>query len=458
MRSATEFPQLAGFGLYASKIRGDGNCLFNALSDQLYGDQSEHREIRAKVIAYMRDHADVYKSFITVNVGGGTRRNPKRKNTAAVNAPLDNTAPTDEQIHATFEEHLRAMARGGTYGDNLEITAFSSAFRVDVKIYQREFAYMVHGEVHGENANEPEGQRPVVHIAYHTWEHFSSVRNINGPHTGLPNVQMIELTKEEEKTQQTKLATTPYDQPWMLEAVSTSLPFLADERTIKKALEEAKGNVNNAISSLIDAKSCSASPGGSSVERDTDTDTEDTDGPNKRRDRRLSRATRTLKTKAPKPPHPFLVRLHANSSQESLTSDTGSYGLPLADPASPDNSDSDSKPDWHMESFYQGDYNSPTVPDSQRIPSRVKINLKKPQSPSGRKTVQRQTGPQRRKAPSAREKKDIKKHAQKAARKERAIAEAKGLSPSTVKKGMSATTQTKKPSPGLDDGFKILYI
>ncbi|KAF2492191.1 cysteine proteinase [Lophium mytilinum] len=471
-RSATEFPLLAAQGLYASSIRGDGNCLFNALSDQLFGDQSEHRDIRAKVIAYMRDHAEVYKSFITVNAGGGMRRNPKRKNTAAINAPVDNTAPTDDEIQATFEEHLRAMAQGGTYGDNMEITAFSSAFKVDVKIHQRDFAYMIHGELHDEIAEDPQEQRPVVHIAYHTWEHFSSVRKLDGPHTGLPDVEVVKPTIEkptmvEPKTPQSKAETSSYTEPSKLEAVATALPFLVDARTLKKTLEEAKGDVVNSISKLKESKSCTTSPGGSSVERETDSDDEGTDGPNKRRDRRLSRATMSKKVKTAskaaakakktKAPHPFLVRLHANSSQESLTSDTGSYSLPLADPTSSDNSDSDSKPDWHMESWYQGDYNPPTVPDSQRIPSRVKINLKKPESPSGRKTVLRQSGPQRRKAPSAREKKDMKKLAQKAARKERAIAE-KGLSPTTVKKGTSTTTQIKKPSPGLDDGFKILYI
>ncbi|PPQ75137.1 hypothetical protein CVT24_010099, partial [Panaeolus cyanescens] len=30
---------------------------------------------------------------------------------------------------------------------------------------------------------------PTVYVAYHDWEHFSSIRNLRGPHVGLPNVQ-----------------------------------------------------------------------------------------------------------------------------------------------------------------------------------------------------------------------------------------------------------------------------
>jgi len=138
-----------------------GNCLFNALSDQLYGHQSEHHAIRAKVIAYMREHASYYKQFIDVFPGGGMRRNPKRKNAGAYSTPASFTPPSQEEIDRVFESHLQSMARGGTYGDNMEITAFSSAFDVDVKIYQRDFAYMVSG------GGDDDRQRDIAHIAYH---------------------------------------------------------------------------------------------------------------------------------------------------------------------------------------------------------------------------------------------------------------------------------------------------
>ena len=137
-----------------------GNCLFNALSDQLYGDQSRHGEIRSATINYMRQHADFYKQFVDVYPGGGVRRNPKRKNAGAFSTSFNARGPTPEEVTRVFEGHLAQMAQGGTYGDNMEITAFCRAFNVDVKIYQREFAYMV-------PVNHIQPATQVAHIAYH---------------------------------------------------------------------------------------------------------------------------------------------------------------------------------------------------------------------------------------------------------------------------------------------------
>jgi OTU domain-containing protein 3 len=137
-----------------------GNCLFNALSDQIFGDQSKHHEIRAAVIQHMRDNADDYKSFVPVERGGGQRRNPKRKNAGAFSTPFNNEPATLEEIDRNFEVHLERMAKGGTYGDNLEIRAFSRAYNTDVKIYNFDNAYYV-------RADDDDAVRPVAHIAYH---------------------------------------------------------------------------------------------------------------------------------------------------------------------------------------------------------------------------------------------------------------------------------------------------
>lgn len=150
-----------------------GNCLFNALSDQLYGNQASHHEIRSRVIDYMRDNASYYKQFIDVHPGGGVRRNPKRKNVGAYSTPTAYLVPTAEEVERVFESHLQQMARGGTYGDNMEITAFSAAYGVDVKIYQRDFAYLISAP-----EEEEEASRQVLHIAYHV----SGLRWIRAEH------------------------------------------------------------------------------------------------------------------------------------------------------------------------------------------------------------------------------------------------------------------------------------
>ncbi|KAF2103285.1 cysteine proteinase, partial [Rhizodiscina lignyota] len=275
----SEFPLLSAIGLYAAQTQGDGNCLFNALSDQLYGEQSQHRQIRNAVIEHMREQSSHYKAYVDVHPGGGTRRNPKRKNAGAYSAPVAFSPPTEEEIDRAFENHLKTMAQGGTYGDNMEIVAFATAFNTDVRIYQRDFAYVVE-PIQGVVAEDNSGERPVLHIAYHTWEHYSTIRNLDGPHTGLPHVRVKALSPEEEKAQKEKLEQTPVVAQWMIDVVTKSLPFLADKLTIKKTLEETKGNIDLAVSKLLDAEDggfTSSAQESSSVERGASKKEEDED-------------------------------------------------------------------------------------------------------------------------------------------------------------------------------------
>lgn len=131
------------------------------MSDQIYGNQSRHKEIREKVIQHLRENAAWYKQFINVEPGGGQRRNPKRKNVGASSSSFVSRGPTPEEIDAAFEAHIARMAKGGTYGDNMEIRAFSKAYDTDVRIFD-------------DNANDyyvrasDEGfSQSVAYIAYH---------------------------------------------------------------------------------------------------------------------------------------------------------------------------------------------------------------------------------------------------------------------------------------------------
>lgn len=382
----------------------------------------------------MRDHAAYYKQFIDVNPGGGTRRNPKRKNAGAFNSPANIPVPSEADIDKVFEGHLDVMARGGTYGDNMEITAFSSAFQVDVKIYQRDFAYMVSGA--GNTSDQKD--RPVAHIAYHMWEHYSSIRNLDGPHTGLPEVTPKVLSPEEEAKQKQKMDATPYVQPWQVDVVSNCLPFLADKPTIKRALEATKGNIDAAVSNLMDAEengSGSSAQESSSVERDQDSDDDTHAGPNKKQDRRTSRATKKTKPRSSETRHALsqLETADNNGSQDSFASSTGGE---------------DSEASTVPTSSQQSTASNQTSTAPSRPPIRIRLRPPKPppdyeppdQAGSSNKTSQSQPGPRI----SARDKKDIKKQAQKAARKERQQAA------STTKSNGDDSQVTPNATAGLD--------
>ncbi|KAF2473946.1 cysteine proteinase [Lindgomyces ingoldianus] len=239
-KSPEEFPQLADNGLYASDIRGDGNCLFNALSDQMYGHQDAHRALRNATIEHMRLNSDVYSQYLSVNP---VRRNPKRKNTPV--PTVNNSIPSDDEIRKRFEVHLLKMGQPGEWADNMEVVAFASAFNVHVRVWQSSFNYTFSPRMDVVRLNDgslssfssddsgvdsaseatdhdslssttdtstnsdsispkaatagPTSKadvRPVLNIAYHSWEHYSSVRKINGPRTGPPHIHVTVPTTQ----------------------------------------------------------------------------------------------------------------------------------------------------------------------------------------------------------------------------------------------------------------------
>lgn len=56
--------QLRQLGLYAAHTIGDGNCLFRALSDQLYGTPSSHPKLRQDICDWIEAHKERYAPFV----------------------------------------------------------------------------------------------------------------------------------------------------------------------------------------------------------------------------------------------------------------------------------------------------------------------------------------------------------------------------------------------------------
>ncbi|KAH7325504.1 hypothetical protein B0J17DRAFT_681599 [Rhizoctonia solani] len=195
--------QLRSMGLYAAPTLGDGNCLFRALSDQIYGTPNEHLTLRKEICAFMAGHKERFEAFVD-----------------------------DDR---SWEQHISSMRNNGTYGGHLELTAFAQLKVVNVKVVQPGLVYVIEGaktDAFGPSAStsaapeeegtmnskdkrkakkermkkkatekvadedhddddEEGGSAPfpaTVYVAYHDWEHFSSVRNLTGPHQGMPNV------------------------------------------------------------------------------------------------------------------------------------------------------------------------------------------------------------------------------------------------------------------------------
>ncbi|MCJ1249861.1 hypothetical protein MMC30_007087 [Trapelia coarctata] len=178
-----EFPMLGNLGLYAAPTTGNGNCLFISFSDQLYGNEDHHLEIRARVVEYLAEHADYFKPFTAVNLGGGERRNSRRKVASKYATTFDFYQATENDVDLQYSLKLQRMAELGTYGDHMEIMAFSAAYGVDVNVYRAPgVAEIVTPDC---LVGVTSAERPVAHIAYHDHEHYSSVRPLHTIHTGL---------------------------------------------------------------------------------------------------------------------------------------------------------------------------------------------------------------------------------------------------------------------------------
>ncbi|CAO1634613.1 unnamed protein product [Sympodiomycopsis kandeliae] len=230
--------QLKSMSLYASQTSGDGNCLFRALSDQFYGHPEHHARLRQEICEYLAASPDRFAGFV--------------------------------DIEKSFDEYVKTMRQNGTYGGHLELSAFASLKKKEIKIVQPGLVYVVSGDddsseriaerqalervrqriqdsippgsegpppknrelrrkkraqssrlgsleagssratteepmnvtssdpklvagSHDASSSALTGEAEAeaygpLYIAYHNWEHYSSVRNVSGPHSGLPRI------------------------------------------------------------------------------------------------------------------------------------------------------------------------------------------------------------------------------------------------------------------------------
>jgi OTU domain-containing protein 3 len=97
-------------GLEIVEMSPDGNCLFRALSDQLFGDYgNKHADIRSEVCDFMEKNKDDFQFFL-------------------VYEDEDDKEQEDEDAR-DFEHYIELMREDGTWGGNLEIVAAARLYQ-----------------------------------------------------------------------------------------------------------------------------------------------------------------------------------------------------------------------------------------------------------------------------------------------------------------------------------------
>jgi OTU-like cysteine protease len=134
-----------------------GNCLFRALSDQLYNTTERHGEIRHRVVEYLRTSRSHFEPFVLANVGEDLiRSQPTTRSSRSRKPSLDDDA---------FQIYLENMAKPKTWGGDIEITAFCEAYDRDVLIHRPTDAEHPFNVI--VNSKRVAGQpKVIVHISY----------------------------------------------------------------------------------------------------------------------------------------------------------------------------------------------------------------------------------------------------------------------------------------------------
>ncbi|KIR37126.1 hypothetical protein I352_00438 [Cryptococcus deuterogattii MMRL2647] len=98
--------EISRLGLTLRDVQGDGNCLFRCLSDQLYGTEKRHTEIRKIVCDYLDSHKETMEGFVVPFMKEGEG----------------------------YEGYVQRMRQSKQFGSHIEIQAAARIFQRDIRV------------------------------------------------------------------------------------------------------------------------------------------------------------------------------------------------------------------------------------------------------------------------------------------------------------------------------------
>lgn len=129
-------------GLHVIEIEGDGNCLFRAVSHQLFLNEEKHEELRQRCVEHLIHHKDRFQLF----------------------------CPDD------FDQHINQMRHLSTWGDDLEIRALEEIIDRNIRIYSSD---ALDPTIPIKNNFEEEESllknAPPLKLSYHGHNHYNSI-------------------------------------------------------------------------------------------------------------------------------------------------------------------------------------------------------------------------------------------------------------------------------------------
>jgi len=140
--SLDEFRQnLKTQGLEMVEQEGDGNCLFRAVSLQVYGQSDNHAEVRERCLDFMEQNEEHYSAFVATDEGD-----------------------------LTFQDYIARKRSNGVHGNNPEIQAISELYNRPVEVYTADSSQPMN-IFHAEYKTSD----PPIRLSYHDGNHYNAV-------------------------------------------------------------------------------------------------------------------------------------------------------------------------------------------------------------------------------------------------------------------------------------------
>jgi OTU domain-containing protein 3 len=150
--------QLERLGLQLRDITGDGNCFFRALSDQMFGNESNHLEFRKRVCQYMLHNRAEFEPFVAALIDD--EDNEKSSKSGGSSSFLNS-----KKLDA-FEKYIKNLEQPGTYADNGCLVAFARLYQLNINIHQLNMPIWTIGG-HTEASKKPKQPVRELHLSYH---------------------------------------------------------------------------------------------------------------------------------------------------------------------------------------------------------------------------------------------------------------------------------------------------
>lgn len=135
-------------GLEIREQDGDGNCLFRAISLQVYGDPSMHGDVRKQCMDFMERDKEHFSQFVTGE---------------------------------PFNQYLERKRQDGVHGNNPEIQAISELFNRPIEVFCPENGATPLNIFHAEYKTDD----TPIRLSYHDGNHYNAVIDPLVPTAGL---------------------------------------------------------------------------------------------------------------------------------------------------------------------------------------------------------------------------------------------------------------------------------